>query len=230
VYCIRCGVKLENSETRCPLCDTVVCHPDFEPNGEVGLYPQKKMPKRSSGSAALNGAVIILFMIPLIVCFFADLLKDGVISWFGYVVGALVVAYVVIALPLWFRRPNPVIFVPCDFAAAGAYLLYIDLVTSGNWFLSFAFPILGGLCIIFSALITLLRYVRRGKLYIYGGALIALGGLVLLVEFLIKLTFGIAFIGWSVYTFIVLAMFGGLLIYFAANASAREMLARKLFF
>ena len=39
------------------------------------------------------------------------------------VAGALVVSYVVLALPVWFRRPNPVIFVPCDFAAAALYLL-----------------------------------------------------------------------------------------------------------
>ena len=35
-------------------------------------------------------------------------------------------------LPLWFRRPNPVIFVPVDFAAIGLYLLYINFATGGR--------------------------------------------------------------------------------------------------
>ena len=38
------------------------------------------------------------------------------------------------------KRPNPVIFVPCGFAAVLAYLLYIDLAVHGGWFLKFAFP------------------------------------------------------------------------------------------
>lgn len=230
MYCIKCGVKLADTEKKCPLCGTVVYHPELkQPEGEP-LYPRGRMPKEAPGSKILNGAVIILFLIPLLVCFAADLHMDGRIGWFYYVAGASLLAYIILALPLWFRKPNPVIFVPCDFAAAGAYLLYIDLATGGNWFLSFAFPVLGGLCLITCAVVTLLYYLRRGKLYIIGGALIALGAFMLLVEFLMGLTFGLPKIGWSIYPLCVLAMSGGLLIYFAINRSAREMMERKLFF
>ena len=54
----------------------------------------------------------------LFVCFFADLSLDGKLEWFGYVAGALTVYYVAFALPRWFKKPNPVIFVPCSFVAA----------------------------------------------------------------------------------------------------------------
>ena len=40
-------------------------------------------------------------------------------------------------------------------------------------------------------MVALLRYVRRGYLYIFGGALIAAGGLAMLLEFLLNLTFGV---------------------------------------
>lgn len=230
MYCIKCGVQLSNSEKKCPLCNTVVYHPDFEQSSELPLYPSGKLPRKTTGSKALNGAVIILFMIPLLVCFFADLSLDGKIEWFGYVAGALLTFYVVFALPLWFEKRNPVIFVPCDFAMAAAYLLYISFATGGNWFLSFAFPVLGGLCIITCTVVTLMYYLRKGKLYIIGGAFIALGTLMPLIEFLIKISFGIRVIGWSVYPLVVLMLFGGLLIYLAINSSAREILERKLFF
>ncbi len=230
MYCIKCGVKLADTEKKCPLCNTIVCHPDFNKTAEHPLYPSNKMPKNNSGSKALNGAVIILFFIPLLVCFFADLSLDGKMDWFGYVAGALVVSYIAFALPLWFKKPNPVIFVPCDFAATTLYLLYINLATGGSWFFGFAFPVVGGLCLITCTVVTLMHYLHRGRLYILGGAFMALGVFMLLVEFLIKMTFDLHFIGWSIYPLVVLFLFGVLLIYFAINSLAREMIERKLFF
>ncbi len=230
MYCVRCGVKLADSERKCPLCNTVVCHPDFEPSEQSPLYPSEKMPRPGAGRRALGGAVIFLFFIPMLVCFFADLRIDGKLEWSGYVIGALLVAYVAFALPYWFRRPNPVIFVPCAFLAVGLYLLYIDLATDGGWFLSFAFPLVGGIAVIISAVVTLIYYLRRGRLYILGGAFIALGAFMPLVEFLMQRTFFLPLIGWSIYPLVVLASFGGLLIYFAINSAAREMIERKLFF
>ena len=230
MYCIHCGVKLADTEKKCPLCGTVVYHPELQQKDARPLFPREKMPKSKSGSKALNGAVIILFLIPLIVSLLSDLHIDGEADWFGFVAGALVVAYVAFALPMWFRKPNPVIFVPCSFAAAALYLLYINFATGGNWFFSFALPVIGGVCLIVCAVITLLYYLRRGRLYIIGGAFIALGAFMLLIEFLLSVTFSLRFIGWSIYPMAVLVLFGGLLIYLAINRSAREMMERKLFF
>ena len=230
MYCVNCGVKLANTEKKCPLCSTTVYHPDIAQPTQQPLYPSNRFPKRNSGTKVLNGAVIILFFIPLLVCFFADQSIDGRIEWFGYVAGALLVSYIVFALPLWFHKPNPVIFSPCDFAAVGLYLLYINLQTGGNWFLPFALPVVGGFSLICCTVITLLHYLRRGKLYIFGGAFMATGAFVLLVELLTNITFGLQFVGWSIYPLVVLMLLGGLLIYLAINGVAREMIERKIFF
>lgn len=230
MYCIKCGVKLAETEKKCPLCNTVVYHPDFKNAAEQPLYPMDKMPKSSFGTKGLNGAVIILFLIPLILCFFADISNNGALNWFGYVAGALVVSYVAFALPMWFKKPNPVIFTPCVFVSAGLYLLYIDIVTKGSWFLSFALPVIGGLCLITCSVVTLLYYLRKGRLYIIGGAFMVLGAFMLLIEFLIGITFKLQFVGWSIYPLCALILLGGLMIYFAINNSAREIMERKLFF
>lgn len=230
MYCVRCGVRLADTEKKCPLCETVVYHPDIQQSPQPPLYPADKIPQRKSGAKALNGAIIILFCIPLILSLFADLQPDAKIDWLGYVAGGLVLLYVVMALPLWFQRPNPVIFVPCDFAAVMLYLLYIDLSMDGGWFLSFAFPVTGGLMLIVCTVVTLLRYLRKGKLYVLGGAFMATGALMLLMEFLLDITFDLKPVGWSVYPLVGLAAIGGLLIYLAINTQAREMMERKLFF
>ena len=230
MYCINCGVKLADTEKKCPLCNTVVSHPDFKHSAERQLYPSDKMPKSNSGSKALNSAVIVLFLIPLLVCFFADISLDGRLEWSDYVAGALTVAYVAFALPMWFEKPNPVIFVPCSFIAAGLYLLYINSAANGDWFLSFAFPVVGGICLIVTTVVALFFYLRKGKLYILGGAFMSLGAFMLLIEFLMGITFDLKFIGWSIYPLVVLFLFGGLLIYLAIDSVTREMMERKLFF
>ena len=230
MYCVKCGVKLSDTESKCPLCNTAVFHPDIEREQAEPLYPKEKMPDVRSRSRALNGAILILFIIPLAVCLFADLSFDGAMEWFGYVVCSLTVAYVIFALPLWFKKPNPVIFVPCDFAAVALLLLYVNIATGGNWFLTFALPITGAVALITCALVTLLYYLKRGVLYITGGATLALGLLMPLIEFLLLITFNLKFIGWSTYPLVVLLTFGALLIYVAINRSAQEILKRKLFF
>lgn len=230
MYCIKCGVKLAETEKKCPLCNTVVYHPDLIQEDDRSLYPKDRMPKRGSGLKALNGAMIFLYVIPLLVCFYADFSFDKTLGWSGFVAGALVVSYVILALPLWFTNPNPVIFVPCSFAAISLYLWYIDFVTVGSWFFTFALPVVGGMCLITCTMVTLLRYLHNGRLYIIGGAVMAFGIEILLIELLLGVTFGLSFIGWSLYPLVVLLLLGGLLIYLAINRSAREILERKLFF
>ena len=230
MYCVNCGVKLADTEKKCPLCETAVYHPDLARGKAEALFPEDKMPKRGSLRALLCGAVIILFMIPMVTTLLSDVRRDGELDWFGYVAGGLLLAYIVLALPLWFKKPNPVIFVPCDFAAAALYLLYVSIATGGGWYLTFALPIVGGSAIIACTFVTLTHYLKRGKLYVLGGSVMALGVLTVVIELLIDLTFTLPFIGWSLYPLISMLLVGGLLIYLAISGTAREWLERLLFF
>ena len=230
MYCVKCGVRLADTENRCPLCQTRVYHPEILPPQTDPLYPKNEYPVSPKQTKALPIALTVLWVTAALVVLLCDLQLHRTVTWSGLVMGALLTGYVAMTLPLWFQKPNPVIFVPCGFAALGLYLLYINIVTGGGWFLSFALPVVGGLCLITCAVVTLLYYLRRGHLYILGGAGMALGALMLLVEYLLGLTFSLPFTGWSVYPLSVLMLFGGLLIYFGINRSAREMMERKLFF
>ena len=230
MYCIKCGVKLADTEEKCPLCQTAVYHPQLQQPESTPLYPKGKMPPANNGRKALCGLIIFLFMLPLVVSFFSNLHLNGKLSWFGYVAGGLVVSYVTFFLPLWWRKPNPVIFVPCDFAAVILYLWYIDFAVQGGWFFTFALPVTAGLGLIVCAVVTLVHYLHRGKLYIFGGAFIAMGLWLLALEAELVCTFPISFIGWSVYPLLVLSFLGIMLIYLAIHPAAREVIQRKLFF
>ena len=230
MYCIKCGVKLSDNQKVCPLCETVVFHPEIMPSNDDPLYPIQQHPATQVQSQAALVVITTLFLLPLLITALCDLQLNDAITWSGYVIGALLVSYVIIVLPYWFRQPNPVIFVPCGFGALALYLLYIDLTLQGGWFWPFALPLTGGVCAIVTAVVTLVRYVKRGYLFIFGGAAIALGGMMLLAEFLLKLAFGIhRFIGWSLYPLAALVLLGGFLIYLGINPNAREVMERKLF-
>ena len=230
MYCINCGVKLADTEKRCPLCGTVVFHPELNRPEAEPLYPQDQGPVPKVNSRIANVIVTAAFLLPVLITLLCDLQMNGGVTWSGFVIGALVVGYVILVLPTWFRKPNPVIFVPCGFVAVGLYLLYISLATGGHWFLSFGFPVTGAVGLIVTTVVTLLRYVRRGRLYVFGGAAIALGAFMPVMELLMNLTFHFQkFKWWSLYPMIPLVLLGGVLIFLAAYRPARESMERKFF-
>lgn len=230
MYCINCGVKLADTEKTCPLCGVVVFHPELHQGEGERLFPAHRAPAPQVNSRALQIVLTTAFLMPILITALCDLQINRTVTWSGYVIGALLTGYVMLVLPMWFRRPNPVIFVPCSFAAIGSYLLYIDLASGGNWFLSFAFPLVGFIGLVVTAVVALLRYLRRGGLYIFGGAAVTLGAFMPVTEYLICITFDRPrFVGWSWYPLIALALLGIMLIFLALCRPARETMERKFF-
>ncbi len=226
MYCVKCGVELADSERKCPLCATPVYFPELTREGERP-YPVLEPDIAPFNPRGIYLIVSFVFLLSGLISAFADFNINGKIDWSGYVIGALAVAYTVFMLPLWFRRPSPAVFVPCDFAAAALYVLYICIATGGSWFLPFAMPIIGAAALIISAIAILCYYLRRGYLYIFGGAFIALGAFSIFIELMIHVTFDphVNFV-WSPYPAITFTLVGMLLIVVAIVKPFRESLAR----
>lgn len=230
MYCINCGVKLADTENLCPLCGTEVFHPDYSRPDVSPLYPRRAEPSPHVSSRASQIIVTTMFVMAIMIILLCDLQISGGITWSGFAAGGILLVYELFILPYWFRDPNPVIFVPCGFAAVGVYLLYINHTLSGNWFLSFAFPVTGYTGLVVTAMVVLVKYLRKGYLYIFGGVLIALGGFMPLMELLLCVTFEpIRFFGWSWYPLIALGLLGVMLIFLAVHRPSREMMERKFF-
>ncbi len=230
MYCISCGVKLADSEKKCPLCGLLVYHPDVkQPEGER-LFPVNQNPPKEVSPWGIKLIILTVFLLPLITVLLCDLPVHGRITWSGYVIGALIFLYITAVLPYWFQTKNPVIFVPVDFAVACCYLFYINFASDGTWFLTFALPVTGFFCLLVTAIVTLYRYVRRGNLYIFGGAFTLVGLFMPVMELLLSVTFqGIVFRGWSFYPLGALVLFGGFLIFLGICRPARELMERKFF-
>ena len=231
MYCVQCGVELDDSEKVCPLCGTRVYHPQIKRGKGTRLFPaaQQEQEEKVSVSGVLF-LITALCVLVIAMALLVDFKTAGHIVWSGYAIGGLMVVYVCAVLPLWFHRPNPVIFVPCGFAAVAAYLLYICLETGGNWFLTLAFPTVGMVALLTTAVVALARYVHGGGLYSAGGALIVSGACLVVLEMLISITIDapIRFV-WSPYPAAALFLLGLLLIVLAICRPLREALRKRFF-
>ena len=228
MYCVKCGVKLQEGMERCPLCRTPVWNP--EDLSREKSYPDE-LPRQHReadlpGAVALTVLSALAVLIVLTVCF----KLYGSLRWGGYVVWGIVLFYVVAVLPRWFSNPRGEIFVPVDHAAAALYVLYICLKTGGHWFMSFAFPVILASCLLVTAMICLLKYVRGGRLYIFGGFLIGLGVFTVLVEFFEHLSFSVPMFRWSLYSLLGFGAAGLFLLIAGMIPSLRRDLEKRFFF
>ena len=213
MYCIKCGVKLSNGQPACPLCGTRVYHPDLPGEQSAPTYPRKEFQSEEFNRKGLLFVITILWLLPLLLPMLFEFLWHREISWSGIAAGGVLLLYICLILPAWFRHANPVIFLPSAIVAATAYLAYINYSLGDSWFLPFAMPVALSFGAIVTAMVTLCRYVHRGHLYIYGGGVIAFGIWTVLLEDLIRLTFAVTSpIVWSAFSASVLVLLGLLLI------------------
>ena len=230
MYCVKCGVKLADTEKKCPLCATTVYHPDLHQPEADPLYPQTQIAEPHIHPWGPQLIFTMLFLLPISICLVCDWKLNSYINWSGYVVGALAILYSMMVLPNWFRHPNPVVFVPITFGIIAVYLLFINHAVGGNWFWSFALPVTAYLGLLLTAVVTLSRYIRKKALFIHGGAYLALGGFMLLLEHLLHITFGLPGLGtWSFYPLIVCTLLGISLIVIALVPGLRAALEKKFF-
>lgn len=228
MYCVKCGVRLQDGTEICPLCQTPVWNPDQTETNRN--YPDS-MPKhhRESNLAGAIGFFIVCAVavsVTMTVCF----KLYGELKWGGYVVFGLILFYIIAALPLWFRHPKGEVFVPIDHFAAALFVLYVCKKTGGNWFLSFALPVIGASCLLSTAMICLLKYVKGGRLFIFGGFFILVGLFTVLVEFFEHLSFGLPMFRWSLYSLTGFASAGLFLLLVALIPALRLELEKKFFF
>lgn len=152
-YCVNCGVKLDPSLTRCPLCDTPVIHP-----GKLGApVPPSPFPAEAGQAEVVRSRdLAILLFVSLTataaVCGLLNLLVFSGSAWSLYVIGACLLIGV-LAFPAALNTRIPIYgWLFCDGLAAAFYQYMISFNTPGReWFYRLALPL--------TALITVLAIV-----------------------------------------------------------------------
>ena len=227
MYCVKCGVSLQDGVEKCPLCGTPVWNPDelvFE-----SRYNTDALPEKTSDTKPAAIFLTILTVLAAVAVTVICLGIYGNLSWGAIVLASLLLFFVIAVLPLWFVNPNPMIFLPVDLAALECFLLFLCLRTGGHWFMSFAFPCTGILGIIVIASTALLKYLKKGRYCILGGLQIVLGVFCILLEFFQHITFDTVMFRWSLFASTGLFVSGAFLICVGLIRPLREFV-EKFFF
>ena len=113
MYCVKCGVELDDAEKVCPLCGLKVYHPDLKLEEAKKSYPISKVP--SYETVNKQGILLLItaaLMVPVVICILCDIAITGSFSWSGYVLGGILLFYVCGVLPAWFKIQIPLYLFP----------------------------------------------------------------------------------------------------------------------
>ena len=230
MYCVYCGVKLQDGARECPLCRTPVAIVPAPGTEEKALY-SGRLPEKENR----HGIVLVVWLLTAVItaaclgCLIFCLRTRGEAAWSGYVLMSAGLIWVTLLFPLLFRRYRPMIFLPVDFVCVAAFLLYVCVKNRENWFLPFAFPVTGIAGILTLLGVAIFRYIRQGRLRLLGLYLVLIGASFMLVEFFQHITFGTPMWVWSLYC---VCGFGalGLFLFIATLIPPLHAHLRKTFF
>lgn len=230
MYCVYCGVKLQDGAKECPLCRTPVAIAPAPGTEEKALYSER-LPEKENR----HGVVLVVWLLTAVMiaaclgCLIFCLRTLGEAAWSGYVLMSGGLIWVTLLFPMLFRRYRPMIFLPVDFACLAAFLLYVCVKNGENWYLPFAFPVTGIAGVLTLLGVAIFRYIRQGRLRLLGLYLVMIGASFMLVEFFQHITFGTPMWVWSLYC---VCGFGalGLFLFIATLIPPLHNHLRKTFF
>jgi hypothetical protein len=165
-YCVNCGVELHPTAERCALCGTAVVNP-HQPVDAVSPKPYATdvQPLPPSNKAYVAGLLAALLSLPILVCLITNLVFDGG-AWSVYPIGAIVLFWVLVAVPLLLPRPLPLVAIGADAFAILVYLFMIaaladeGLTVGLHWYLQLALPIV---LVVSAAILIPVAILRRFK-------------------------------------------------------------------
>lgn len=143
-YCVNCGVKLEESLEKCPLCNTPVYHPEeiIQKKAE-SPYPEERGTVEKVRRTDLAVLLIVLLGSTALGCGLLNLFVYKKSLWSLYVITACAVI-LLFCLPVMLYRKLPIVVMTT--IDGGALLLYVYMVAEVNhgmsWFKGIAVPII----------------------------------------------------------------------------------------
>ncbi|MBQ7839986.1 MAG: hypothetical protein IJ390_05810 [Lachnospiraceae bacterium] len=142
-YCVNCGVKLEDSLERCPLCNTPVINPnEITHTRSVPPFPKEKGQVEVVKRKDLAILLSVSLTTTSLVCALLNLLVFSGSLWSLYVIGACLLIWVLTFPAVVYIKMPIYISLLCDGLAIALYQYMISFNTaSHDWFFGLALPI-----------------------------------------------------------------------------------------
>ncbi len=243
-YCYKCGVELDRSAERCPLCSTPVPRLSDDrakdegakdESADEGLdqglgrgvaraYPDFIIDPDNkynlTGHERRRIAIEIIsfsFALGAATIVLADLL-DGSLGWSLFAAAALGCAWVLVAGIIWLWK-KPLGIVACATLSLATFLVVIDLLAGGNaWSIGLGLPILFSAAVLLALTLLMLRLSKSKGFDTVAHCLLAFTLFLLSVELIIDLHLrGSVYMTWSLITALSLTPLAVVLYYVNAR-------------
>ncbi len=215
VICINCGVELDESYKKCPLCGRNP-HSGQEKEGRESeqLTASFHNAKKENRKYLWELSGIITFS-GIVICTIVDLLTVKGLSWSLLSDVSLLAIWTIITLFHYFYR-RPFILVPGLLLSLLVFLFLTDLFAPGiRWFFPVALPVTIALAISVAIIITLYKVFNFKGLNIIASGFLVLSGFCIITEIVLDTFFyGNVDLRWSLITAVSTLPFASVLFFY----------------
>ena len=225
MYCIRCGIELEENVEKCPLCETAVPKMGNEDNGIYeGEYPFVNINLYELKMKKVRKAIFMSFftisIISILEVFFQNIIVYGNIGWAYYVIPSILLFDLMLFVLLNSHTLRQNLFF--IFVGLTTFLLIIDYGDKTlSWSLRRGIPITVAFCFVGLAFSFVWDKHKSDRIKILNFSLFFVGVFLLMLEFIIRKRFS-----WSIWASIPLFVLNIMLRY--AYKSYKEEFERRL--
>lgn len=156
-YCVNCGVELDATAERCPLCGTPVSNPARPVDREnPPPFPTKAGKVAPVSRVAVAVLLSSMLLSVALVCGLLNFFLRTEHAWSLYVIGAAAMLWVWVVPPLLARQLSLLARLLLDVSAIAVYVYLIARDLNGaDWYWGLALPVmlLGGACVLVLSLL-----------------------------------------------------------------------------
>lgn len=238
-YCVNCGVKLAESEEKCPLCQCPVVNPMAQQPAEQAErpYPQRRDTlKNIVDKKFVVSVASMLYVIPLMICLLVDRMLNGALTWSIIATVGICLSWAVFFQPILFHKKFLALYSAIDLLVLiGLFFAIGWHIKDYSWIFILALPI----SVLLYGITNAVGYLRMAgvlqrKLYLWA-TILGLGGLLCVVVECLEWLYETKFLqytknfdSWSVIVFISCSVIAGVLCYIEKKKKLKKSLQKNL--
>lgn len=229
-YCVNCGVELDKTAKKCPLCRTEVLNPNYPVDSSSPTpYPTEKGMVDPVSRKGLSIFLSVVLTAIALACLLLNIFLFKESFWSAYVMGACLLVWIY-TVPVMLLKPHILLTILLDGAALAFYCFVIALQSEGrDWYYQLALPIIA---VITFLVLQYCYIIRRFKMSIISRTAYLIGEIGVLnisIELAIRhMAEGRFYIRWSAVVITCCAIVVIALITVAQQSQLRESFRRRM--
>lgn len=188
-YCVNCGVELDSTIKKCPLCNTIVLNPNQLSGKEIeklSPFPDKVGTVESGSKKDIAIVITVILACVAVCCILLNWLVWNPKRWSLLVIGFCGLLWMLVAPPLFIQNIRKRVMALINGLMICIYLWLIGIFSgSTDWVIELGLPITVTVLVLVEIILTVGKY-KRSILLIMSLGIMEIGVLCMTIELLIE--------------------------------------------